>query len=215
MLFKNLLNLRDLRETKIQKSSKKINEHQRDMTLKETKKDSYIFTSKRLGFRDWLPSDIEIMSRINSDPKVMEFFPSLQSEKETIEFIDRMQSQLRLNGFCYFAVDKLENSEFIGFIGLSEQNFESDFTPCIDIGWRLEANTWNNGYATEGAKRCLKYAFHDLGIKKINSIAPLINLRSEAVMKKIGMQKVKNFIHPRLNGATNLQECVLYEILKN
>lgn len=184
------------------------------MTPKEVQK-NYIFQSNRLGFRDWLASDIKIMSEINVDPTVMEFFPALQSEKETLEFIERMQSQLKEKGFCYFAVDKLETNEFIGFIGLSEQNFEADFTPCIDIGWRIRVEEWNNGYATEGAKRCLEYAFHDLGIKKINSIAPLINVRSEAVMKKIGMHKVKNFIHPRLHDTPRLQECVLYEIYQN
>ncbi|MBK1896764.1 GNAT family N-acetyltransferase [Chryseobacterium paridis] len=185
------------------------------MITKETEHKNYIFQSDRLGFRDWLPSDIEIMSEINADPKVMEFFPAIQSKQETLEFIERMQNQLKAKGFCYFAVDKLDTKEFIGFIGLSEQNFESDFTPCIDIGWRIRVEDWNNGYATEGAKRCLEYAFHDLKIKKINSIAPLINVRSEAVMKKIGMHKIKNFLHPRLHDTPRLQECVLYEIHQN
>ncbi|ASK29397.1 GNAT family N-acetyltransferase [Chryseobacterium sp. T16E-39] len=185
------------------------------MTTKETEQKNYIFQSTRLGFRDWLPSDVPIMSKINADPRVMEFFPALQSEKETIDFIERMQNQLKAKGFCYFAVDKLDTNEFIGFIGLSEQNFESDFTPCIDIGWRLRTEEWNKGYATEGAKRCLEYAFNDLAIKTVNSITPLINIKSEAVMKKIGMDKVKNFIHPRLQDAPHLQECVLYEIHQN
>ena len=59
-----------------------------------------------------------------------------------------MQNQFAEKGFCYFAVDKLENSEFIGLICLSEQTFEADFTPCIDIGWRLASAEWNKGNAT-------------------------------------------------------------------
>lgn len=174
---------------------------------------NYIFKSERLGFRDWLKTDIEIMAEINSDSAVMEFFPCIQSKEHTIEFVDRMKKQLAEKGFCYFAVSKLENNEFIGFIGLSEKTFESDFTPCIDIGWRIKREEWNNGFATEGAKKCLDYAFTQLSVEKINAIAPKINLKSEQVMKKIGMRKVKNFNHPMMADNEKLQECVLYEII--
>ncbi len=174
---------------------------------------NYLFKSDRLGFRNWLTRDLKTMTDINSDAKVMEFFPSRQSEKQTIEFIERMRKQFNEKGYCYFAVDKLENNEFIGFIGLSEQTFDADFTPCIDIGWRLKANEWNKGLATEGAKECLEYAFQHLAIEKISAIAPQINIQSERIMKNIGMKKVKVFQHPKLIGDERLQECVLYEIV--
>ena len=74
------------------------------------------------------------MAKINTDEKVMKFFPDVNSKEQTLNFIDRMQLQFEAKGFCYFAVDKLENNEFIGFIGLSEQNYKAEFTPCIDIG---------------------------------------------------------------------------------
>jgi RimJ/RimL family protein N-acetyltransferase len=174
--------------------------------------DRYIFQSERLGFRNWFTTDIEIMAEINSDEEVMEFFPSIKSKKETTEFIGRMQNQLQEKGICYYAVDKLETKEFIGFIGLSEQIFASDFTPCIDIGWRLKKDEWNKGYATEGAKRCLDYVFNMLKLEKIFAVAPIVNLKSELVMKKIGMKKVKNFNHPALAENEKLRECCLYEI---
>jgi RimJ/RimL family protein N-acetyltransferase len=96
----------------------------------------YLFKSARLGFRNWSDIDVEKMSEINADTEVMEFFPGIQTKIQTIIFIERMKKQLTENSFCYFAVDKLENNQFIGFIGLAEQTFDSDFTPCIDIGWR-------------------------------------------------------------------------------
>lgn len=176
---------------------------------------NYLFTSQRLGFRNWLLTDLEPMAGINADPAVMEFFPGTKSLQETKEFIERMQQQMEERGYCYFAVDKLEDGGFIGFIGLSYQTFEADFTPCIDIGWRLSKSEWNKGYATEGAKRCLDYGLNDLGIKKINCIAPKINMRSEGVMKKTGMVKVKEFIHPLLLNDERLQKCVLYESVRH
>lgn len=173
---------------------------------------NYLFTSERLGFRNWETSDIPKMTAVSSNPNVMRFFPSTQDEPHTAGFIKRMQEEFETKGFCYFAVDKLDGNEFIGFIGLSEQFFESPFTPCVDIGWRLAETAWNKGYATEGAKRCLQYAFDDLKLKKVIAIAPEINENSINVMQKIGMTKAGVFKHPKLTDYPILEFCVAFEI---
>ncbi|NUO03137.1 MAG: GNAT family N-acetyltransferase, partial [Saprospiraceae bacterium] len=169
---------------------------------------SYLFTSARLGFRNWLATDLEEMAAINADKAVMEFFPKVATKEETLNFIHRMQQQLTNKGFCYFAVDLLESHEFIGFIGLFEQTYEAHFTPCVDIGWRLRKTAWNQGFATEGAARCLEYAFQDLNLQKVVAVAPKINVRSEQVMKKIGMKKSGEFEHPLLGDCERLRDCV-------
>ena len=174
-------------------------------------KEKYLFTSERLGFRNWHLSDIDKMHEINSDEKVMEFFPCIPTKEQTTEFIERMKKQFEDKGFCYFAVDKLEDNDFIGFIGLSEQTYDADFTPCIDIGWRIKSSEWNKGFATEGAKRCLSYASDNLKLEKIYSIAPKINIRSEHIMSKIGLKKQYEFEHPLLANDERLKYCVLYK----
>ena len=170
----------------------------------------YLFTSSRLGFRNWNAEDLEAMSAISADPEVMEFFSRPATKEETKAFIERMQSQFAQYGYCYFAVDKLDNGELIGFIGLMQQTYPADFTPCVDIGWRLKRSAWNQGYATEGAHRCLEYAFDQLHLDTIYSTAPMVNLKSQHIMHKIGMQKSGEFIHPRLAGDQRLEKCVLY-----
>ena len=74
-------------------------------------------------------------------------------------------------------------------IGLAFQEFTSDFTPAIDIGWRLKRNAWGRGYAIEGAKRCLEFAFNELAINKIIHFAQyrIVNL-------KISLKKLSNSI---------------------
>ena len=173
----------------------------------------YLFTSSRLGFRTWCTEDIEQMAQINSDPEVMEFFPLLPSTKDTGDFIERMQQQYLKEGFCYFPVDYLDTNQFIGFTGLSFQNFDVDFTPCIDIGWRISKNYWSKGLATEGALACLKYARNELKLNKIYSMAPKINTRSIQVMKNIGMTFIKDFDHPNLVQYPTLVKCELYAII--
>jgi len=173
---------------------------------------NYIFTSERLGFRNWIEDDVQKMADINNNPNVMEFFPSIPTFEETKAFVERMQQQFSEKDYCYFAVDVLKNDTFIGFIGLSDKDFESDFTPCTDIGWRLSEAHWNKGYATEGARACLDHGFKKLGLAEIVAIAPKANVKSEEVMKKIGMEKRKNFNHPLLINDTRLRECVHYAI---
>ena len=98
----------------------------------------------------------------------------------------------------------------IGFIGLSAQDYECEFTPFVDIGWRLAKHTWNKGYATEGAKRCLSYAHETLKLKEIYAVTPMLNKKSERIMQKIGMTKVGTFEHPLLLNDERLKMCVLY-----
>jgi RimJ/RimL family protein N-acetyltransferase len=162
-----------------------------------------------------MESDKLKMLEINSDPKVMEFFPGIVNSKQTEDFVDRMQRQFADKGFCYFAVDKLNDNQFIGFIGISEQTYESDFTPCVDIGWRLNQKEWNKGFATEGARRCLEFAFNDIELNNINAICPIINEKSQRVMEKIGMTKRQIFNHSLLKNNHSLEKCVLFEIEKS
>jgi len=175
----------------------------------------YLFTSERLGFRNWKKEDIEPMANISSDEKVMEFFPYVARFDQTEAFIFRMIEMCNKKGYCYFAVEILDTKEFIGFIGLSDQDYDAPFTPCIDIGWRLTTEHWGNGYATEGAKKCIEYAFQELKLKEIFSITPQINQKSEAVMRKIGMNKHLNFKHDRLEEYQHLADCVCYKIESN
>lgn len=174
---------------------------------------TYLFTSSRLGFRTWSDEDLRQMALLNSDKEVMEFFPFLPSEKETADFIERMQHQFAEKGYCYFPVDDLATDNFIGFIGFSAQHFESEFTPCVDIGWRIDKKYWGKGLATEGAMACIKYAKSDLDLLKIHSMASEINTKSIQVMKKIGMTYVKEFQHPKLMAYPRLKKCVLFALV--
>ncbi len=173
---------------------------------------NYVFHSARLGFRNWQAADIPLMAAINADPDVMEFFPSVNTYEQTAAFVARMQTLFAAKGYCYFAVDRLDTGEFIGFIGLADPTYEAHFTPCTDIGWRLAKTHWHHGFATEGAQRCLQYAFTTLHLSEIFAIAPKINLPSIHVMKKIGMQQQDNFMHPLLAHDERLRECVLFRV---
>lgn len=182
------------------------------ITMKNNR--NYIFTSDRLGFREWLDCDLDQFTELNADPVIMEHLPKVLSKNETAHFIERLQNHYKQYGHCYFATEILETGEFIGFIGMAYQVYPTDFTPAVDIGWRLKQSSWGNGYATEGAKRNLEYAFNDLKLDRVISTCTVDNTNSENVMKKIGMKKLKNFDHPLLKGQPLLEKCMVYIIEK-
>jgi len=179
------------------------------------KKNKYLFTSERLGLRNWTNDDLEEFVKLNADEEVMENFPNTLSEIEVEELIGQLRNHFAKNGFTYYAAEILETKEFIGMIGLAFQEYQTKFTPAIDIGWRLKRNAWGKGYATEGAKRCLEYAFNELDINKVISVCTIKNKKSENVMKKIGMTKKGEFNHPELMNYPEYAKHFCYEILRN
>jgi len=172
---------------------------------------NHLFTTPRLGFRTWQSFDLDDFAAINSDPEVMRFFQNPYSKDDTQAMMERMQNMYQEKGYCYFAVDHLETKELIGTIGLGWKTFESDFTPCVDIGWRIGKKWWNKGLASEGAKACLEFG-KDLGIQEVVSMASVGNLASIEVMKKIGMSYWKDFDHPDLKEHPEIRGCALYRI---
>lgn len=171
----------------------------------------YSIKTERLGLRNWKASDEEPFSKMCADPEVMKHFPKALTKEETIAFIRRLQAHYEKYGYCYFAVDVLESGEFIGFIGLANQTWESVFTPCVDIGWRLKRSAWGKGYATEGAKACLKAAKDKFGIDEILAFATDTNIGSQKVMQRIGMKEIGTVQHPHIHGDPRFKHCVVYK----
>ena len=171
---------------------------------------NYLFTSQRLGFRKFHLGDSDNFYSMNSNDEVMRYFPSLLTKDQSDSLLDRINTHIDENGFGFLAVDHLDTNTFIGFIGLKRTNFEADFTPCVEIGWRLIPDFWNQGLASEGASRCLEFAFSALQLNEIYSFTPLLNKPSERVMQKIGMIKVGEFEHPLVEDGHPLKTHCLY-----
>jgi RimJ/RimL family protein N-acetyltransferase len=173
---------------------------------------SPILTTDRLVLRRWTETDIEPFARMNRDVEVMKYFPETLSHEETIQMLDRIRLSFEKNNFGLYAVEDKLAGEFIGFTGFAIPSFESFFTPCVEIGWRLRKESWGQGFATEAAAACLKYGFTTLNFKKVVSFTSALNVNSERVMTRIGMRKVGDFDHPKIPLANILCKHVLYKI---
>lgn len=115
-----------------------------------------VLSTERLLLRGWIDSDREPFARMNDDPVVMEHFPNRPSRAESDAFIDRIQRAFSERGFGLWAVERRSDGRFLGFTGLWEPTFDAAFTPAVEIGWRLAADAWGAGYATEAAREVLR-----------------------------------------------------------
>jgi len=171
-------------------------------------------TTERLILRPWTKDDFEPFYQINSDPRVMEYFPSVLNREESDMLAEKIISAFMQQGWGLWAVSIPTIASFIGFIGLAVPTFDAHFTPAVEVGWRLSRDFWGKGYATEGAKASIQYGFEMLKLNEIVSFTAKNNARSVAVMKKIGMHSnaSDNFDHPNLPSQHPLKRHVLYRL---
>lgn len=128
--------------------------------------------------------------------------------------IDRIEAHFNAHGFGPYAVEVRHEHTFIGFIGLNIPDFEAPFTPCVEVAWRLAAEYWGQGLATEGARAVSEYGFQRLGLDEIVAFTVPANTKSRRVMEKLEMKhdSVDDFDHPRLPTDHPLRRHVLYRL---
>lgn len=144
----------------------------------------------------------------------MEFMPNLLSRDESNALVDHVELHFRERGFGLCAVEVRQDHSFIGYVGLAVPRFRAIFTPCVEIGWRLSAEYWGQGLATEGAQEMARYAFENLGLDELVSFTVPSNWRSRRVMQKLGMthNPADDFDHPNLPHEHPLRRHVLYRL---
>ena len=176
-----------------------------------------VAATERLILRRWRESDREPFARLNADPRVMEFMPGPLSPAESNLVFDGATEHFERHGFGLCAVELCENHCFIGFVGLAVPSFHAHFTPCVEIGWRLSADHWGRGFATEGAAEMVHYAFEKIGLEALVSFTVPANIRSRRVMEKLGMTReaAEDFEHPKLPPEHPLRKHVLYRLRRS
>jgi RimJ/RimL family protein N-acetyltransferase len=150
---------------------------------------SQALTTERLLLRRWKDSDLAPFAELNADPEVMQHIRDPISRAESDAFAARIEEHLETDGYGLWAVEVRETGTFVGFTGLALQTFEAPFNPSIEVGWRLAREAWGHGYATEAARSALEFAFEVLDLDEVVSITTTSNVRSQAVMRRLGMTR--------------------------
>ncbi len=171
-----------------------------------------ILVTQRLKLREWREADRDPWAAMSADREVMEFFPSTLDRAAADAAFDRFSAALDERGWGLWAVE--HDGTFLGFTGLNPVGFDAHFTPAIEIGWRLRRDAWGHGFATEAARAVVGFAVDQLGLPEIVSFTSVGNVRSRAVMERLGMTRDPgdDFDNPRVAIGSPLRRHVLYRL---
>lgn len=142
----------------------------------------------RLVLRRWRDSDLAPWAAMNADPAVREHLGEPLTREQSDASVARYEAAFERRGYGWWAVEVRETGEFIGFTGLDDVDEETPLDG-VEIGWRLARTAWGHGYATEAARVVLAYGFDTLRLPEILALTTATNVRSQAVMRRIGMTR--------------------------
>jgi RimJ/RimL family protein N-acetyltransferase len=170
--------------------------------------------TERLLLRQWHADDRVPFAALNADSEVMHHFPSTLSRAQSDALADRIEADLARDDWGLWALEERSTGRFIGFTGLARPDFEAHFTPAVEVGWRLARGAGRHGYATEAARAAVAHAFAQLDLDELVSMTTPGNIRSRAVMERLGMTRdlAGDFDHPRLPEGHPLRGHILYRL---
>ena len=144
-----------------------------------------IFETQRLSLREMTQADFPALCTILQDEAVMYAYEGPFSGAEVQEWLDRQLERYRKWGFGLWAVLLKETGALIGQCGLTMQPWREG--EVLEIGYLFARAWWHQGYATEAAQGCKRYAFEVLGAEEVCSIIRDTNLPSQRVALRCGM----------------------------
>jgi RimJ/RimL family protein N-acetyltransferase len=162
--------------------------------------------------RRWCDADRDAYAAMNADPVVMRYFPATLDRAASDASIDRIESLFDKQGFGLWALEIAATAEFIGFTGLNPMPDGIPGSGGMEVGWRLARDAWHHGYATEAAAAAVDVGFNGAGLDDIWSMTAVLNLPSQAVMRRLGMTPYAHFDNPRLVAGHPLRPHVAYRL---
>lgn len=143
----------------------------------------------------------------------MRYLPRPYTRQASDRLAALADADLERQGWGLWALEQRATGRFLGFTGLARPTFEASFTPAVEIGWRLSRAAWGFGFATEAARGAAAFAFDELGLQELVSYTAEPNVRSRAVMRRLGMRHdpAEDFDHPHVAEAS-LRRHVLYRL---
>lgn len=150
-----------------------------------------IFETSRLILRELRRDDFADLYEILSDEETMKHYPHPFDEEKVRNWIEWNIDNYATYGFGLWAVILKASGEFIGDCGITMQNIRGNMEP--EIGYHIKRKYQKQGYATEAAAACMKYAFKELNLSRVFSYMKYTNEASARTAMKNGMQFIEEY----------------------
>ena len=152
--------------------------------------------TERLILREILPTDVDGLFQLDSDPMVHRYLYAkpIENKEQVTAMINFIRQQYVDNGIGRWAIIDKESNNFIGWTGLKfVRELTNNHINYYDLGYRLNQKYWGHGFATESAIASLKYGFEKLNLNQIYAMADCENLKSNNVLTKAGLKFIETF----------------------
>lgn len=154
-----------------------------------------LYETPRLVVRDLTDDDAPALYEIHRHDEVMRWLDRTTSAGVEDELARLAGWRARSGGgYGFFGIVLRETGALVGVLVFKP----FDDLPYVDLGWRLHPDHWGRGYATEAARGALERAFGDLGLAEVAAATLPGNLRSRAVMERLGMTYAGEVTHAGL-----------------
>lgn len=155
-------------------------------------KEPFVLETPRLLLRKMRLSDIDALSSIMQDERVMYAYNGAFNDEETAMWLERQLQRYEMFGFGLWAATLKETGEMIGQCGITMQPYKTGLVP--EIGYLFAFRHWHKGYATEAAAACKEYGFHVLHFDALYSIIRDTNVASQNVALRNGMRPIDKVV---------------------
>ncbi len=112
------------------------------------------------------------------------------SEETTRNHLQRCSDHWDQHGFGLWVFRAKADGQFIGRGGLMA--YQIDGEDVVGLAYAVMSEHWNQGFATEMAEASLRFGSERLGLSEIDSWTLPINVASQRVMAKLGLQYEKD-----------------------
>lgn len=143
----------------------------------------YQIETSRLRLRCMVDGDLDQMAGLLGDPSVMLHYPAPKTREEAQRWIDWNQRNYADHGFGLWIMETPEGT-FVGDCGLTMQVV--DGVREVEVGYHVLPDHQGQGYASEAAAACLKFA-DQAGIRRVIAIINPANIPSQRVAVKCGL----------------------------
>lgn len=157
-----------------------------------------ILEGPRLLLRPLTEADAPEFAAMNGDATVMQHFVKPLDFAASEAFRARIAAHFAQHGFGFWGVSRHGQPGLVGMVGLLRVAFEAQFTPNVEIGWRIAAAHQRQGYAEEAARIALAAGFGPLRLPEIVAWTTPGNEPSWRLMEKLGMHLDGLFEEPRI-----------------
>lgn len=144
----------------------------------------------RLRLREFVPDDAAFIVRLLNEPSFIEFIGDrgVRTQDDAVRYLrEGPMASYRAHGHGLLRLSLRDDDTPVGMCGLVKR----DTLPDADIGFALLPEYWGHGYVTEAAAAAMHHGREHLGLRRILGITTPHNVRSIAVLGKLGLEFIE------------------------